>query len=145
MWEAFIARHPEYRHQPKPESYYFCDNKKDADACAELVVKGIKQATSTSLWWYNQNKAALPIAGDLAIVTNWEGEAKAIIKCTKVDQVPFNKITADYAYIEGEGDRSLAYWQQVHWDYYTREMEPYGAKPAQDMIIICEQFMTIWK
>ena len=37
-----------------PSSFYFCDNKKDADQCAELVVKGIKQATATSLWWYKK-------------------------------------------------------------------------------------------
>lgn len=144
MWEEFIARHPEYKHESQPESYFFCDNKKDANDCAELVLKGLKQATSTSLWWFKQHKAALPKVGDLAIVTNWDGQAIAIIKTTKVEQVPFNNISDDYASIEGEGDRSLAYWKKVHWDFYSREMKPFGEKPTKDMIIVCEQFKMIW-
>lgn len=38
----------------EPISFYFCDNKEDADQCASLVVQGIKQATATSLWWFER-------------------------------------------------------------------------------------------
>jgi uncharacterized protein YhfF len=144
MWEEFIAKHPEYQNKPEPESYYFCDNKKDADECAELVLKGIKQATTTSLWWFKQYKAPLPKTGDLAIVTNWAGEAMAVIKTVNIVQIPFNQISEDYAHLEGEGDRSLGYWKKVHWAYYAREMEPHGEKPSEDMILVCEQFKMIW-
>ncbi len=129
---------------PVPESWYFCDNEKDAKECAELVCQSVKKATSTSLWWFELHNEPLPKVGNIYIVTDWYGIAKAIIRTTKVEQIPFNQITEEYAAIEGEGDKSLAYWKKVHWDYYTREMEVEEEKPSEDMIIVCEQFETIW-
>jgi uncharacterized protein YhfF len=145
MWNAFSRQNSDFRNQPVPESFYFCDNKKDADACALLVVDGVKQATSTSLWWFEKNKHPIPKPGDVYVVTDWAGVAKAVIRTTKVERVPFNEVTPRYARIEGEGDKSLEYWKRTHWDYYSREMQPLGETPTEDMVIICEQFETIWK
>ena len=55
------------------------------------------------------------------------------IKKNKVDEYfifvasekPINWLD-EYAEIEGEGDKSLAYWNKVHWEYYTREMNEQG-------------------
>lgn len=144
LWNSFIKEHPEHKDKVMPDSWYFCDNKKDADECAELVVQGVKRATSTSLWWYETHQHSLPVIGDLYIITNWEGNAKAIIETTKVTPVKYKDITEEYAAIEGEGDKTLAYWKKVHWAYYTREMQEKGAQPSMDMTIVCEQFKTVW-
>lgn len=128
-WKNFQENNPKYNNHNKPVSFYFCDNKKDADECAELVVKKIKQASSPSVWWFEKNNEELPKIGDLAIVTNWNGEPKAIIKTVKVEIVQFKNITNEYAYIEGEGDRSLEYWRKVHLDYYKNEMKDFGEYP----------------
>ena len=55
------------------------------------------------------------------------------------------QITEEYAKIEGEGDKSLEYWREVHWNYYTREMQSSGEKPSESMILLCEYFEAIWK
>lgn len=143
-WKNFQVENPNYAGVSQPPNYYFCDNKEDADECAELAGKGIKQATSTSLWWFQINNAELPAEGDLAIITSWDGQPKAIIKTTMVQIVKFRDITAEYAYIEGEGDKSLAYWNEVHWVYYTNEMKPYSESPTPEMKIVCEYFETMW-
>lgn len=106
--------------------------------------KRIKQATSESLWWFQTNNTRLPTVGDLAIVTYWDSQLKAIIKTTGVQIVKFKDVTADFAYTEGEGDRSLAYWEKVHWDHYTEEMRPYSKYPEPEMDIVYEYFETIW-
>jgi len=49
-----------------------------------------------------------------------------------------------YAKLEGEGDKSLAHWKKVHWDYYTRELEPFGRVPRESMIIVCEEFEKVF-
>ena len=58
LWNNFVLSHPKFKNTTIPESYYFCDNKKDADECAQLVVDGVKRATSTSMWWFETNKHA---------------------------------------------------------------------------------------
>ena len=145
IWKAFLEQKPEYKGMPTPEAFYFCDNEQDANECAHLVTQDIKRATSTSLWWFQKHHKPLPQVGDVYIVTDWKGVAKAIIQTTKVEQIAFRNITEEYARIEGEGDQSLAYWRKVHWAYYTREMAPFGEAPSEDMIIVCEQFEVIWK
>lgn len=143
-WKLFQAEHPEFLDTNIPPSYFFCDNQKDTDECAELVVRRIKQATSPSVWWFTKNKEEFPKAGDLAIITNWEGEPKAIIRITKVALVKLKDITPEYANREGEGNRSLAYWKQVHLEYYSREMKQYDESPHEEMEIVCEYFETLY-
>lgn len=144
LWKVFQEKFPKYKRKELPLSFYFCDNKKDADECAELVVEGIKQATATSLWWFEKNNEPLPKVGDVYIVTDWEGKAKAVIETTKIDPTPYNEITKEFAFIEGEGDRSLEYWKRVHEAYYKRELAPYNEEFREDMIIICEHFKTLY-
>lgn len=145
LWSAFLKENPNNRIKNTPLSFYFCDNEKDADECAELVVKGIKQATATSLWWFEKNNETLPKVGDQYVVTNWNGYAKAVIETIKIEQIPYNQITSEFAAVEGEGDKSLEYWKRVHEAYYKREIEPYGDKFDENMIIVCEYFKTIYK
>lgn len=145
LWKDFLKNNPDNRIKEIPISFYFCDNEKDANECAELVVNGIKQATATSLWWYKKNNESLPEVGNQYIVTDWDGNAKAIIETTKIAPTPYSKVTSEFAQIEGEGDKSLEYWKRVHKAYYQREMEPYGEKFDENMIIVCEYFKTVYK
>ena len=144
LWEAFIEINPNSRDKELSEWFNFCDNEKDAKECAQLTRDGIKQATSTSLWWFEKNNTDLPEVGNIYVVTDWYKIAKAIVEVVKVEQTPFNQITDEYAAIEGEGGKSLEYWKKVHWDYYSLEMEEFGEKPTEDMMIVCEQFKTIF-
>ncbi|MCV2886332.1 ASCH domain-containing protein [Aestuariibacter sp. AA17] len=123
--------------------WHFCDNQADADDCARLVVEGVKRATSPSLWWHEAHNEPIAKAGDLHVVTNWQGEAQCIIQTTRVAIVPFNQITAEYAALEGEGDKSLAYWKQVHWAYYQRELAETGFTPTLEMPIVCTEFNVV--
>jgi len=143
-WNKFQDKKSAYKQVAIPSSYYFCDNEKDADECAELVRGGIKRATTHSLSWFHIQKENLPKVGDIAIVTSWNGTPRAIIKTIKVEIVQFKDITPEYAFIEGEGDKSLDYWQEVHWAYYTRELSEHNLKPTVDMELVCEYLETIW-
>ena len=64
LWNSFLENNPDNNNKEIPISFYFCNNKKDADECAELVVKGIKRATATSLCWFEKNNEILPKIGD---------------------------------------------------------------------------------
>jgi len=144
LWNDFLDRNSQNKNKETPISFFFCDNENDANECAELVIKGIKKATATSLWWYQRNNEPLPKIGDQYIVTDWDGDAKAIIETIKIEQVPYNKMTPEFAEIEGEGDKSLEYWKKVHKAYYTREMASFNDDFDENMIIVCEHFKTIY-
>lgn len=145
LWERFIEVTPEYSNHAKPKSGYFGDNEKDANILAELVKKDIKRATSHSLLGLQYREEPLPKLDELFVVTNWSGKATCIVKITSVKLVPYFAIHAEHARMEGEGDKSLDYWKKVHWDYYTRELEPFGRVPRESMIVVFERFEKIFE
>lgn len=144
MWGDYLKNHLEDVFHATPNVIHFCDNEQDANECAKLVQTGIKKATSDSLLGIQHRNERLPKIGDYTIVTDWQGKAQCIIETTKVTLKPFFSIDAAYAQLEGEGDKSLAYWKRAQWDYYTRELEPFGRVPRESMIVVCQQFEKVY-
>ena len=50
----------------------------------------------------------------------------------------YNEVDAAFAYEEGEGDRSLAYWREAHRKYFGRQ-----GKFSEDMMLMCERFRLV--
>ena len=144
LWKSFVQQYPKYANTPTPLHFYFCDNEQDANLCAELVVLNIKQATAPSVWWYEHHNESMPQVGDLFIVTDWYGTAKAVIEITKIELVRFKDVTEAFAQAEGEGDKSLAFWRKIHKEYYSREMEKAGVYFNENILIYCECFKMIF-
>ena len=144
MWGDYLDKHLEYAFVDAPRVTHFCDNPEDANTCLKLVLKGKKRATTHSLLGLQLREEELPKMGDFTVITDWEGKAKCIIRTTRVRMRPFFSIDSAYAQLEGEGDGSLDYWQQTHWDYYTRELEPFGRVPRESMILVCEEFERVF-
>ncbi|MEM1340377.1 MAG: ASCH domain-containing protein [Bacteroidota bacterium] len=145
LWGDFLDAHLEFANCPAPKVIHFCDNEEDANTCAELVRKDVKRATSHSLLGLQLRQEALPKIGDFAVVTNWNGEARSIIRTTSVKLIPYFAIHSEHARLEGEGDKSLAYWKKVHWEYYTRELAHFERKPLESMIIVFERFEKVFE
>jgi len=145
LWGDYLDKHLEHAFADAPSVVHFCDNEQDANECVELVKKGIKRATSPSLLGLQNRNEPLPKIGDFMVVTNWEGEAQCLVRTTKVTLKPFFAINEDYAQKEGEGDKSLAYWKKVHWDYYTKELEAFERVPRDGMIVVCQEFEMVFR
>ena len=123
-----------------PPDFHFCDNQSDADLCADLVVRGIKRATASSLIELELIGQPLPKAGDLSLVTDWKGRARALIRTRQVDIRRLGDIDATFAALEGEGDGSLAWWRKTHLAYYQRVLAGSGVHVDEDLLIACEVF-----
>ena len=145
MWGDYLKNHLEDVFHDSPKVYHFCDNEVDANECVKLVKKGIKKATSNSLLGLQYRNERLPKIGDFIIVTDWDGKAQCIVETTKVTLKPYFSITEEYAKLEGEGDKSLAHWKKVHWDYYTRELAKFERVPRESMIIVCQEFEKVFE
>jgi uncharacterized protein YhfF len=58
--------------------------------------------------------------------------------------LPYNEVDAEFAFDEGEGDQSLDYWREVHWDYFSRRCADLGKAPSPEMPVICERFELLY-
>jgi uncharacterized protein YhfF len=146
FWLAYLSMLPEDAPRPDfmPDAWYFCDNETDANTLAGLVQAGIKTATCSLFWVYAAGNERMPQVGDLSIITDWGGFPLCIIETTEVEIKPYNTVDLKFAYDEGEGDRSLAYWRAAHWRFFSRECVSIGREPAEDMPVVCERFRVIF-
>lgn len=126
------------------EVFHFDDNEATADFLADLVLKGTKRATASLLWTYEAESKPVPKLGDLSVVINWASEPLCVIESKIVDIVPFEEVSEAFAAIEGEGDKSLRYWKEVHWDYFGRECQRLNKERSLVMPVVCEQFEVIY-
>ena len=147
MWENYLMSigHDIVNINKKYTSWHFCDNEEDADNLAELVKQGIKRATTGLYYLYEIEGDTLPKDGDLGIIIDWQRKAQCIIETKKVTILPFKEVTERFAKIEGEGDKSLKYWQEVHINAFNRHLNNYKMKFNEDMLVVCEEFETVYK
>ncbi|PID82826.1 MAG: RNA-binding protein [Clostridiales bacterium] len=144
LWEYFIKKNQKYINLEVPESFYFCDNKKDADELAFLVKNKIKKGTSSLFYEYERENEELPKENEMAIVTDYDGNALAIINNVKVELIKFKDVSEELALKEGEGDKTLDYWRRVHIDFFTRILKTYDMKFSEEMLIVFEHFETVF-
>ncbi len=114
------------------------------DRLLACVLDGPKRATASALWAYEAEGEAVPAPGDHSVILDGHGLARCMIRTTQVDVVPFDEVDAAFAYDEGEGDRSLEYWRDVHWTCFARECAELGRQATQDMPVVCERFEIVY-
>ena len=74
----------------------------------------------------------------MTVILDGSGHPRAIIKILEIFQCPFNEISAEFAYAEGEGDRTLTYWRNEHQCYFSRH-----GQFSEDMLLWCERFDVV--
>jgi len=126
-----------------PPAWAFGATPEQADELLALVLAGTKTATASALWDYEAEGEDLPTPGALDIVTDGRGVPHALIVTTRVDVVPFGDVDAEHAYLEGEGDRSLATWREVHEQVFT-ERVAHGHGFSADLPVVLQRFAVLY-
>ena len=144
FYRAFRMKNPDYASDKVPSAWHFCNNQKDANELASLVLEGLKEATCSLHLEYEAEGESLPVEGQLDIIIDWEKNPQAMIRTTKVELVKYQDITAAFAKKEGEGDRSLVHWQKVHKQFFTELCKSLDAEFKPDMLLACQYFELIW-
>ena len=116
----------------------------EADLLADLVLKGEKTATASAYDLYAVDNAPLPQEGTFDVVLDSQDQAVCIVEVTKVSVQSFHQVSADHAYKEGEGDKSLAYWRQVHEEVFTEWMSEAGLTFTPDSKVVLEEFRKVY-
>ena len=116
----------------------------EADLLADLVLRGKKTATASAYDLYALEDEPLPQEGTFDVILDSQNQAVCIVEITKVSVQPFNQVSADHAYKEGEGDKSLAYWRQVHEEFFTKWLEEVGLTFTPDSKVVLEEFRKVY-
>ena len=124
---------------------YFCADEKNANLCAGLISIGQKTATCSLKYGYEYDDEPIPVIGHLMIVNNWDGTPICIVEITSVEQCKYSDVTAEFAFLEGEGDRSLEWWKKAHWSFFAKECEELNIEPCEDMMLVLEKFHVVYQ
>jgi uncharacterized protein YhfF len=104
-----------------------------------LVHDGPKRATASLRADYREDEP-LPAVGDLSIVLDGDGEPLCVIRTTAVEVRAFGEVDEHFAWAEGEGDRSLAYWRDAHLRFFAG----YGATVDETTPVVLARFELLW-
>ncbi len=116
----------------------------EPDQLADLVLKGEKTATTSAYDLYAVDGEPLPRSGSFDVVLDSQDQAVCIIEITKVTVVPFKQVSAEHAFKEGEGDKSLTYWRQVHEEFFTEWMAEAGLSFSEETGVVLEEFRKVY-
>ncbi len=119
---------------------YFGDSPELQTELALLVRDGPKRATAGLLAEYQQEQEPLPEPGDLTVIVDGAGEPVCVIRTSAVEIRPFGEVDAEFAFVEGEGDRSLEYWREAH----TRFFAAIGSPVDETSEVVMERFDLLW-
>jgi uncharacterized protein YhfF len=121
----------EWRHL---ESFAFGDGPELADELLALVLEGKKRATC---WAVAEGMKGAEI-GKCMVVLDGAGRPRAVLQTLELTQHRYDEVDEAFAFDEGEGDRSLAFWRTAHQRYFTR------LKLFQPgMMLWCERFRLV--
>jgi uncharacterized protein YhfF len=122
-------------------AWAFGDTPEMADELGLLVRDGPKRATTSLLSWYEGDEPeTMPKADDLIVVLDGRGDPICVIRTVKVEVRPFGEVDEAFAWVEGEGDRSLAYWRDAHIGFFVGEGRPVD----EETPVVLETFEQLW-
>lgn len=146
FWATYLRGLPQtHQHRSiKPDAFAFGGGGALADELAQLVLLGKKRATASLAIEFTSLNEPIPDVGSISIILDGSSKPVAIIERTSVKTVPFNLVDEEFAAMEGEGDGSLAYWRQAHFEYFTDVCERYGAHFDAKTPVLCQTFKLLW-
>ena len=122
------------------------DSPQMADELGALIKARTKTATCSALWEYEAEGSPLPETGSKTIVLDGYNDPLCIVETTEVEVRPYNEVDDRFAYEEGEGDRSLEYWREAHWHFFSHTLPTnIGKESTPDMPLVCERFRVIYE
>lgn len=135
FWEDFLLQHPELPQDLPLDAWAFGGN---ADQLLELVLAGKKTATSSLLSVYQGGSVPLPRPGTYSVILDSKNNPRCVVLLIETYIRKFKDIDSQHAWEEGEGDRSLTYWREVHLKFFST-YEGF----TEDSEILCERFHMV--
>ena len=144
FWSKFLATDESVDRSTAYQTWYFGNSGPMARELADLVLAGKKTATASLKAVNDAEPEKAPIDDGYSVVTDFDGEPICVIRTMEIRHLPFKEVDAQFASDEGEGDQTLEYWRQVHWEYFVREAAEHEIAFDEDSIVCCERFALLF-
>lgn len=129
--------------QSSLELVKFCATETNCNYCAKLVYQRVKTATCSLTYWYDELNEKEPQCGDLWLIQDWYENPVALVKVISSKRSKFCDVGADFAHCEGEGDRSLKYWQNEHRQFFGHELNERGLVFSESIELSLQRFEVL--
>ncbi len=141
LWEEFCLKKNIDINTPY-ETWSFGGTEDDVDKLAELVLQGKKFGTASSYDEYTLEDALeeVPKVGDYSVIINSKDEALCVVRDYDVYIRSFGDVPPFHAYAEGEGNRSLKYWRDVHREFFKNCLDGTDITFNEESQVVCEKF-----
>lgn len=145
LWEEYRVAHPDRAIDTEPPSAeVFGDHAELTDELLGLVLDGTKRATASLVVEFAIEGQPLPRIGSHWIACDSAGRPRAILRSTELRIGTFASVDEQFAYDEGEDDRSLASWRDNHARYWRRVTAGLGFEWSEEHEIVFERFSVVW-
>jgi uncharacterized protein YhfF len=142
MWASYVATSG--YDGPLVTAFAFGDSPEMADELGFLVLHGPKRATAGMVEAFEAEGEPLPRVDDRCIVLGGDGSPLGVLRTTDVRVGPLSSVDDAFAWDEGEGDRSRAWWLDAHTRFFTRQCQALGVEFSEDLAVVFERFELVW-
>jgi uncharacterized protein YhfF len=142
MWASYVA--DSGYDGPLVTAFAFGDSAELADELGLLVLHGPKRATAELVQAFAAQDEPLPRAGGRCLVLGGDGRPLAIVRTTDVRAGPLSSVDDRFAWDEGEGDRTRAWWLDAHTRFFSRQCTATGLTFSDDIGVVFERFELVW-
>ena len=143
FWSAY-CRASKLSESTPYQAWYFGDSPQLAHELVELVLDGPKRATAGLGCVADALPQTAAVPDGYSVVTEIDGTPRAVIRTTVLERRKFCDVDAEFAWDEGEGDRTLGDWKRGHWSYFSRECASLGRSMSADAEVCLERFELLY-
>ncbi|GAA2738401.1 hypothetical protein GCM10009867_29440 [Pedococcus aerophilus] len=144
LWADYRAVHPALPDEGEPPVECFGDSPALADELIAFVVDGPKRATAGLVAAYAADGDPLPRVGAHWVACGGDGQPRVVLRTHELRVGPLHSVDAQFAWDEGEYDRTLESWLDGHRRFFRRECERIGAEFSNDLEVVFERFSIVW-
>lgn len=139
FWREFCAENPGIREGTPYEVWSFHNDLDSSKELVRLVLSGKKKATA-SLMEDETDFGDGGTVGGYSVVTDFDGDPQCVIQTTEVRCLPFSEVDEQFAFDEGEGDRTLQDWRRGHRKFFTECRRDFH----ESMLVCCKRFVLLY-
>jgi uncharacterized protein YhfF len=143
MWREYVATLAVPTLE-EPAVECFGDSAALADELLGLVLAGTKRATASLVADFVHEGEPLPRIGGHWIACDGAGRPRAILRTVELRLGPLASGDDEFAWDEGEDDRTRASWYAAHLAYFTRTQQARGEAWSDDLEVVFERFRVVW-